>query len=136
MIRRLVFSVIVSIGIVAAGTAIGGGREDAAISAANQWLALVDADQYESSWKNAASLFKNSVSQESWGTSISAVRGPLGKLISREAISAVYMTSMPGVPDGDYVIIQYRTVFEKKRESVETVTPMLEGEEWKVSRRP
>ena len=41
--------------------------------------------------------------------------------------------SLPGVPDGQYVVIEYRSVYEKKQEAVETVTPMVEDGEWKVS---
>ncbi len=36
------------------------------------------------------------------------------------------MTSLPGVPDGDYVVIQYEASFENKRSAVETITPVLD----------
>ena len=39
---------------------------------------------------------------------------------------------MPGAPDGEYVVIQYRAAFANKAEAVETVTPMLDkGGTWR-----
>lgn len=44
------------------------------------------------------------------------------------------MTSLPGAPDGKYVVIQYDTSFENKKAAVETVTPMLDKDgKWRVS---
>jgi len=55
-------------------------------------------------------------------------------LVSRELKSTRYTTSAPGAPDGQYVIIQYNTTFEKKMSAVETVTPMLDQDgKWRVS---
>ena len=48
--------------------------------------------------------------------------------------SAETKTSLPGAPDGKYVIIQFDTSFEHKKSTVETVTPMQEADgSWKVS---
>jgi hypothetical protein len=43
------------------------------------------------------------------------------------------MSSLPGAPDGSYVVIELSTSFEKKAEAIETVTPMLEEGVWRVS---
>jgi hypothetical protein len=43
-------------------------------------------------------------------------------------------TSLPGAPDGDYVVIRFATSFEKKKSAIETVTPMRERNgTWRVS---
>jgi hypothetical protein len=48
--------------------------------------------------------------------------------------SATYTKSLPGAPDGEYVVIQYDTGFEHKQSAVETVTPMLDKDgKWRVS---
>jgi hypothetical protein len=66
---------------------------------------------------------------------LNATRAPLGKLISRSVKSAAYKTSLPGMPDGKYVVIQYETAFEHKKSAIETVTPSLgeDGRQWRVS---
>ena len=101
--------------------------------AAGKWLALIDGRQYQDSWEQAASLFKQQVSTDNWRQSISAARQPLGAMISRKLVSATYATSLPGAPDGEYVVLQYQTRFKYKKSAIETVTPMLDNKRWRVS---
>ena len=97
------------------------------------WLVLVDQQKYGESWDAAAKLFQDTVARDMWKDALGAARGPLGKLVARRVKSAESRTSLPGAPDGKYVIIQYDTSFEKKS-IVETVTPMQEADgSWKVS---
>ncbi len=108
--------------------------EKAAIQAAKQWLALVDNGQYAKSWEDAAQYFKGVVANEQWQQSIQGVRGPLGRTISRELKSQEYKTSLPGAPDGQYVVIQFATSFQNKESAIETITPMLDPDgKWRVS---
>ena len=108
--------------------------EKAAVKAAEVWLGLVDSGKYSQSWDEAAEYVKELVSKEIWQNSIQGVRGPLGKVVSRELKSKRYTASVPGAPHGQYVIIQYKTSFENKDSAIETVTPMLEKDgKWKVS---
>ena len=112
----------------------GPAEEQAGLASAGAWLALVDAGEYEKSWDQAASLFKESLSKDQWVKSLEAARKPLGKLISRTSASTTYTKSLPGVPDGQYVVIQYNTSFEHKKSAVETVTPMLDKDgKWRVA---
>ena len=108
-------------------------KETVAVQAAQSWLKLVDSANYAESWDEAASLFREKVSRTEWKRAISSARSPLGSLKSRQFQSAHYMTSVPGAPDGEYVVIQFRASFEKKQSAIETVTPMLDNAEWKVS---
>ncbi len=108
--------------------------EKAAISATDAWLRRVDAGQYRGSWDDAARLFKNAVSRADWEKSLNGVRSPLGKVVSRKVASRMYTESLPGAPDGKYVVIQYQTSFENKKAAIETVTPMLDEDgRWRVS---
>ncbi len=108
--------------------------EKAAEDAASNWLGLIDSGDYGASWDHAAQLFKNAVSKEQWAEKISGVRAPLGKMNSRELKSASYQTSLPGAPDGQYVIIQYDSSFEHKKSAVESVTVMMDKDGlWRVS---
>lgn len=124
---------IVVIAALAAGVAYAGSRESAATEAADEWLALVDAGDFKTSWQRSASLFRDAVSASEWEASVTAARRPFGKFVSRGVISAQFRSTLPGAPDGEYVVIQYRSVFENKQAAVETVTPMREDGAWKVS---
>jgi len=109
-------------------------KTQAAETAAQAWLGLIDAGHYAQSWKEASSLFKGAVSADQWEQQLRGVRGPLGAVVSRKLKSAQYTTHTPGAPDGEYVIIQYDTSFANKKSAVETVTPMLDKDgKWRVS---
>ena len=105
-----------------------------ALNAAVEWLALIDASDYGSSWDEASQLSKKSVTKEMWVQSIKAVRSAMGGLISRSVESAKYATSLPGAPDGEYVVIQFSARFTNKKSAIETVTPMKDPDgKWRVS---
>lgn len=108
--------------------------EKAADKAAQAWLAHLDAARYAQSWKASAPAFQKAINAEFWVTTAQAVRAPLGRLQTRALLSARYAAQMPGAPDGEYVVLQYRSAFAKKKDAVETVTPMrVQGGQWKVS---
>ncbi len=61
-------------------------------------------------------------------------RKPFGALSSRKPSSTQFATELPGVPDGNYAIIQYQTAFANKAAAVETVSLMLEQDNvWRVA---
>ena len=102
--------------------------------AAHSWLKLVDDGDYGASWKAASGLFRNGVSQQDWERQAGAVRGPLGALRLRELSGVQYATSLPGAPDGKYVVLQYNSSFEHKSAAVETLAMMLDGERgWRAA---
>ena len=108
--------------------------EDAAQQSAEAWLDLVDEGRYDESWEEAASLVKTAVTKDDWGRGIASARRPLGKLVSRIVKSRTYAETLPGAPDGRYVVIQYETTFENKKSAVETITPMMDSDgRWRVS---
>lgn len=110
-----------------------GAEVDAAVGAAGRWVTLVDAGKYQESYERSASLFRDAVTGAQWEEAALAARGPLGKFISRELMGAQLTTTLPGAPEGRYVVIQYRTSFEKKPSAVETVTPMKDDGKWRIS---
>jgi hypothetical protein len=105
-----------------------------AVGSAYTWLELIDNGEYGESWAEAASIFKANVSKAQWEKALENIYTPLGKVIDREVISQIPTETVPGGPDGDYLIIQFRTEFENKKDAIETVTPMLEKDgQWRVS---
>lgn len=108
--------------------------ERAAIWSAQAWLEMIDSEKYAESWEETAEYFKSAITKSKWQETIQSVRKPLGKTVSRKLKSQRYMTSLPGAPDGKYVVIQYNTSFENKKSAIETITPMLDKNgKWRVS---
>ena len=135
MIRRIAVLALVSL-ILSVGAVYAAGleKEKAAVSSAEKWLRMIDEEKYAESWKDSAELFRNAMTQEQWVQSLQTVRKPLGGLLSRTIKSKTYTTSLPGAPDGEYVVIEFSTSFERKKSAVETVTPMKDKDgKWRVS---
>lgn len=109
-------------------------NEAAAIGAAVQFLQLVDAERYGESWEVTSDFFKKNVPKPQWEQQIGSLRPAFGQLITREPKKLQHATSLPGAPDGEYVVIQFSTTFENKQNAIETVTPMLESDgEWRIT---
>jgi hypothetical protein len=108
--------------------------EKEAFQAVNVWLELVDAGSYAKSWEMAADYFKGAVQKEDWVTSLKAVREPLGTARYRRLRYKKYTTTLPGAPDGEYIVIQFTTSFKNKASAIETITPMRDKDgKWRVS---
>jgi hypothetical protein len=131
-----------SLGIILAGfllMTVSAGADDTeqvagAEAAALSWLALTDRGEYAQSWDQAAGMFQGAISRENWIDAIVKVRQPLGKVISRKVKSTLYTRSIPGAPEGEYVVIQYDTQFEQRPAASEYVTPFRDKDgSWKVS---
>ncbi|WP_321531707.1 DUF4019 domain-containing protein [uncultured Desulfuromonas sp.] len=109
-------------------------QEAAAISSAESFLQLVDSGHYGESWEATSKLFKAQVSKQQWIAQLEQMHPLFGALVKREIKGRNYTKSLPGAPDGDYVVIQFTTEFENKKNSLETITPMLENDgKWRVS---
>jgi len=136
--RGLAVTVVVALFLGAlAPTSAGAGNETAekqATAAAQSWLALVDAGKFDESWDAAASMFRAALTKADWVRTAGAVRTPLGAVTSRKLKSKRFTTTLPGAPDGQYVVIQFDTSFEHKASAIETITPMLDKDgSWRVS---
>ena len=135
MLRRTVCFVV--IGLILGTTAVMADESDrgkAAIASAEKWLKIVDEGNYTASWNESSEYFKQAVKKDQWEQAVQGVRKPLGKLVSRKVMSATYRTSLPGAPDGQYVVIKFNTSFENKKSAIETVTPKMDKDGvWRVS---
>ncbi len=109
--------------------------ERKAVEIAEAWLALADRAEYSQAWDTAAGRLKEAVARRDFIKQVGAVRKPLGAVKSRQLSSKKYVTSLPGAPDGQYVVLQFKTSFANRKEpAVETITPMLDRDKkWRVS---
>jgi len=136
VIKRLMMTVTFICSLIGAIAMAQDKNIEAAKKGSESWLAVVDKGDYTASYEEAASIFKLAVTKEDWLQKVRTARNPLGKVISRKLKGTQYKTSLPGAPDGEYVVIQYDTSFENKRSAsaVETITPTLDKDaQWRVS---
>lgn len=101
--------------------------------ATQPWLELIDAGDYAASWREAATLFRQQLTENQWVDTVSAARTPFGSLVSRELQNAEYSTTLPGAPEGEYVVLTFEAEYENMASAIETVTPMMDDGEWRVA---
>ena len=100
---------------------------------AEQWLTIVDSGAYAESWAESAVLFQSSIAQTDWVKILGKVRQPVGANLDRSLEKAEYTSTLPGTPDGEYVVATFSASFEKKAKAIETVTVAMSDEgKWEV----
>lgn len=102
------------------------------VNSAIAWLEIVDSGSYEISWQQAAPFFQNQLSSQQWKQALNQARAPLGKVLSRQVNSAIPYSSLPGAPDGEYIVITLITTFEQKQSATETITVNKVGKDWRT----
>ena len=97
-------------------------------AAAREFLADVDAYDWEASYAATGSQFRSRNTLKIWSDASDQVRVPLGAVSSREATGyqEVY------APPNGYRVVTFRTDFSGKPGAVETVTLEREGGAWRV----
>ena len=108
-------------------------ERDAALEAAQEWLALLDAGDYPVCWSRAAELMRGAVSEEQLAQALRTALVPMGKPISRSMATVEYHGTLPGAPDGRYWVVGFAASYANKKAAVETVTAMWDAGMWRVS---
>ncbi|MBS0497149.1 MAG: DUF4019 domain-containing protein [Proteobacteria bacterium] len=103
-------------------------------SSARAWLGLIDSGNYQESWENASTLFKEKTSEAAWVKSITAIRTARGAMSARYIATAGSTKSLSGLPDGDYVVLQFYTTFAEKGLALETITlTKAQDDAWQIA---
>jgi hypothetical protein len=108
-------------------------RFSEAQATARAWLKDADANDAAATYANAAARFRSALSQERWTAAMAKTRAEFGSSVRR----TIAVTGVPqpgsGTPPGDFVVIRFRSEFEKRPQAVETVTLEREADgKWRV----
>ena len=106
-------------------------KEAAAAKAAGEWLKLIDGAEYGKAWDESASVFRERVTRQQWVDGVPKNRSEFGAFKSRTPTGTAYRTSIPGAPEGEYVMVRFTSDFEKNPASEEVVTVMLQSGAWR-----
>jgi len=104
------------------------------VAATQMWLHEIDSGNYAASWQQASTYFQGAVTERNWMDALNGARRPLGNLVARKVAKTHSATSLPGAPDGNYLVMQFNTSFANKKSAVETVTFMRERDgNWRAA---
>jgi len=98
------------------------------VRSARAWLVLGDQGRWKDGWLATATSFRTANSAERWAEVQEQVRVPLGKVVSRTALS---QESVPAPPAG-VEVVKFRTSFANKADVIETVSLARDGSDWRV----
>jgi hypothetical protein len=107
-------------------------EHDDAAEAAREWLALLDAGEYQACWDGGSALLRGAVSPGQLAKSLGSALEPMGALQSRLLDDADYHETLPGAPDGRYWVMRFSASYESKQAATETVTASWDGDAWRV----
>lgn len=102
--------------------------EAAPVTAARQFLALVDANDWAASWAALGGSMRALNTVKTWTDASTSVRAELGTFKHRDQASADYV---PAPPKG-YWMVKFRASYANKPEAIETLTLMREADGWHV----
>lgn len=114
-------------------TAAPGASASAGLPSARAWVALLDRQRWAESWRTAALPFRSQITAAQWASTIRSVRQPIGPVSARSFRGVTRTTSLPGVPSGEYEVIEFATDFARKAGAIETVVLRREGDGWRVA---
>jgi len=107
-------------------------RTTSAQLAARQWLTFADSLDAATSHQRSGAKFKTAMPLSAWTAALRRERETRGAVLGRTMVSTGFRGNIPGQPEGDYVLILFRTQFAKGVGS-ESVTLEREGDGvWRV----
>ncbi len=100
--------------------------------AAREWLALADRQDADAARSAAGAKFRDALAADRWRGALRSVRGPLGEVTQRTAVSTQLTRTLSGQPDGDYALVAFRTSWSGKTVGRELVSLEYESGRWRV----
>lgn len=104
----------------------------AARTAAEAWLKIEDAQNYEKSWQAASDYFHSQVPEQSWMQHMETTRKAIDPVLERDLRASEWKTEVPRLPRGEYVAFVYQTTFANGHPQLESVVMVHEGAVWKL----
>jgi hypothetical protein len=96
------------------------------------FLGYLDQGRYADSYAYTGMLLRTQVDREAFAAQIEKARTGTGALQGRELIDASYATTVPGAPEGQYVVLHYHANFASRQDTVETLTLAFANGYWRV----
>ena len=108
-------------------------EEQAAERQALGFLNYLDQGRYADSYDYTGMLIRSTLDRDNFAKQIENARAKAGATLSRSLMDASYSTTVPGAPEGEYVILHYGSSFANQQQAVETVVLAFAKSYWRVS---
>ena len=102
-------------------------------TAARSWLSLLDQSTAGACWATPSATKEDGVSTDHLLAVVKAFRSRFGEPVRRTVAAEENSKSVPGMPDGNYKILSFKTVFTSKSDVTEAVILSKVAQDWQVS---
>jgi Protein of unknown function (DUF4019) len=97
------------------------------------FLGYLDHGRYADSYAYTGMLIRAKLDRDAFAKQIEKTRAGTGALLARELMDASFTTTVPGAPEGEYVVLHYGASFADRQEAVETVILSFAKGYWRVN---
>lgn len=98
-----------------------------------EWLALVDAGDWDASFAEAGRTFRDPNTATTWREASEAARVPLGAVLDRKTLTVSLIESAGEERESlEQAVVRFETRFENREKAIETVTLEEEHGKWRV----
>jgi hypothetical protein len=107
-------------------------EEQAAQRQALGFLGYLDGGRFADSYAYTGSLMRSQLDREAYAAKVQSSRASVGTLQGRELIDAIPTQTVPGAPDGQYIVLHYHANFSNFSDAVETITLAFSKGYWRI----
>jgi hypothetical protein len=93
---------------------------------------LLDDGKFDKAYQATSLLMQKTVNQTEWIYLMDVSRKPLGKVKARTLTDIRTARNPKGLPEGDYMVVYYKTNFANRRDGDELLTLTLSDGKWRV----
>ena len=90
-------------------------------TAATQWWAQINSEQYEKAYNNLSDILKSRATFENWLAQITMLLNEFGDIKNRIVTNSYFSSELEGFEDGFYVTIEYDVKYSKTRNHTESL---------------
>jgi hypothetical protein len=109
-----------------------GTEEQAAQRQALGYLGYLDQGRFADSYAYTGLLMRNQLDPQTYAAKIENMRSGVGALQGRQLIDANLVNSVPGAPEGQYIVVHYHANYLNLNDAVDTITLAFQKGYWRV----
>lgn len=103
-----------------------------ALSTAETFAATIDSQDYQGAYLSGSALFRLTYPQSEWIDKSERTGKLLGKAQQRKLKAVRAVSTYPGLPDGDYLLVYFEVQTERKDKAAEVMLVGQVGSTWQV----
>jgi len=103
-----------------------------AIAIAETFSATIDDNNYQAAYQSGSKLLHLTSTENQWISEIGRTREVLGTALQRKLKAVKSISTYPGLPDGEYMLVYFETKMEHKEKAAEVLLVAQIDGAWKV----